>query len=409
MSERIVDNPGNHGWVEVNGKWVWGSSGGSGGGSIQDGDTDGQITTWSGTEWTPEGAVVVSGGNVGIGVPSPNRVLQTDGSQVDFSRNGKKFEINPNSGNADTHSTIMTSAGMGLSFDQASFGKMMHIDASGNTTCTGSFTAGSGGGQSISLTPARLRFERDGWNYIQADGGANAGLAMATGSPSTTRLQIDADGKVSMAKGNLTLDNDGSSGYVQSRVKLEAVEAGRGAGVFCQSKGDSSEWYAGTAYGATNEFVVCHQASSPYNESSADVSNAVLRVSPSGLNVIGGLYVNGSEVGSGGGNYVPLSGNSTISGTLTATDFIATSDERLKDDISPLPVGLIDDIKPVQWNWKDGSGKSAGVIAQQLQAIGLDDFVNEDADGNLGVNYNALVGVLLAEVISLKAEVESLK
>lgn len=29
MSERIVDNPGNHGWVEENGKWVWEGSGGS--------------------------------------------------------------------------------------------------------------------------------------------------------------------------------------------------------------------------------------------------------------------------------------------------------------------------------------------------------------------------------------------
>ena len=111
---------------------------------------------------------------------------------------------------------------------------------------------------------------------------------------------------------------------------------------------------------------------------------------------------------SGGGGGLP-DGGYTYGWEITAKDFIANSDERLKEDISPLPVGLINDIKPVQWNWKDGSGKSAGVIAQQLQAIGLDDFVNEGADGALGVNYNALIGVLLAEVISLKGEVESLK
>ena len=104
------------------------------------------------------------------------------------------------------------------------------------------------------------------------------------------------------------------------------------------------------------------------------------------------------------GSFVPTSGNSTISGTLTATDFIASSDERLKDDISPMPIGLIDDIKPVQWTWKDSGKRSAGVIAQQLQEIGLDDFVTEGEDGMLGVNYNALVSVLLAEVISLKKE-----
>jgi hypothetical protein len=134
-----------------------------------------------------------------------------------------------------------------------------------------------------------------------------------------------------------------------------------------------------------------------------------MRIAANGrVDITGPLYVNGSEVGSGGGGGLP-DGGYTYGWTITAADFVATSDERLKEDIAPLPVGLIDDIKPVQWNWKDGSGKSAGVIAQQLQAIGLDDFVTEGDDGHLGVNYNALVGVLLAEVISLKAEVEALK
>jgi hypothetical protein len=102
-------------------------------------------------------------------------------------------------------------------------------------------------------------------------------------------------------------------------------------------------------------------------------------------------------------------GDFTHNGKITATDFIATSDERMKENITPMPVGLIDDIKPVQWDWKDGSGKSAGVVAQQLQAIGLDDYVVEGDDGQLGVNYQALTAILLAEVISLKAEVEALK
>ena len=67
MSERAIADPSQHGWTEVDGKWMWGGSGG-GSGSIQDGDTEGQITTWDGTEWTPEGAVVVGAdGNVVLG------------------------------------------------------------------------------------------------------------------------------------------------------------------------------------------------------------------------------------------------------------------------------------------------------------------------------------------------------
>lgn len=108
--------------------------------------------------------------------------------------------------------------------------------------------------------------------------------------------------------------------------------------------------------------------------------------------------------GGASGNFVSLdaTANQTMKGTLTAPDFIATSDERLKADITPMPIGLIDDIKPVSWTWKDGGTRSAGVVAQQLQEIGLDDYVHEGEDGQLGVNYQALTAILLAEVIELK-------
>lgn len=111
-----------------------------------------------------------------------------------------------------------------------------------------------------------------------------------------------------------------------------------------------------------------------------------------------------------GADAVKVSGNQSIGGAktftsnVTAPDFVATSDERAKEQISPMPVGLIDHIKPVQWTWKESGEKSAGVIAQQLQEIGLDDFVKEDENGMLGVNYNALISILIAEVISLKKE-----
>ena len=93
MSERAITDPTEHGWVDAgDGKWMWGGSGGgSGNGSIQDGDTEGQITTWSGTEWTPEGAVVVdSSGNVGIGTDNPKSALEIAGSYVSVT-NGDVF------------------------------------------------------------------------------------------------------------------------------------------------------------------------------------------------------------------------------------------------------------------------------------------------------------------------------
>ena len=99
-------------------------------------------------------------------------------------------------------------------------------------------------------------------------------------------------------------------------------------------------------------------------------------------------------------------GNITCEGNITA---YAPSDERLKDDIAPMPLGLIDGIAPATWKWKESGKASGGVIAQQLQKAGLDDWVNESPNGDLGVDYNALIGVLLAEVQELKARVRELE
>jgi hypothetical protein len=115
-----------------------------------------------------------------------------------------------------------------------------------------------------------------------------------------------------------------------------------------------------------------------------------------------GSKLTGIETGLPDGDY-------EHSWNIKAKDFISTSDERLKTRIAPMPVGLIDDIKPVSWDWIDGGGKSAGVVAQQLQDIGLGDYVHENEEGQLGVNYQALTAILLAEVINLKAEVGALK
>ena len=62
MSERVISDPSVAGWeLDANtGYWMWAAGGSGGGGSIQDGDTEGQITTWDGTEWTPESALSIA-------------------------------------------------------------------------------------------------------------------------------------------------------------------------------------------------------------------------------------------------------------------------------------------------------------------------------------------------------------
>ena len=109
--------------------------------------------------------------------------------------------------------------------------------------------------------------------------------------------------------------------------------------------------------------------------------------------------------------FVLITGDQEIDGVKTFTQDIVGkanvygyfgSDERLKDEISSMPIGLIDAVIPCVWKWKSGGRSSGGVIAQQLQKIGLDDWVREAPNGDLGVDSMALIGMLIAEVQDLK-------
>ena len=303
MSERIVSDPSQHGWVEVDGKWVWDASGGS----IQDGDTEGQITTWGGTEWTPEGAVIVdANGNVAF---QNGQISQT-------SPTGQAYFIQSNSGGCTVYNgpdggnegLFGTSTNHSIAFMTNNV-KRIIVDTSGNATFSGD---------------------------VDADAVSFAGYC-----------------GFRTASGTDIVPTDGSGGATTNTIDL-------GSNIYKYK----NAYFSGTVDAA-------------------------------------GFTVNGSPISGGGGGGGLPDGGYTYGWSITATDFIATSDERLKDNITPMPVGLIDDIKPVSWDWKDG-GKSAGVVAQQLQAIGLDDYVHEGDDGQLGVNYQALTAILLAEVIDLK-------
>ena len=108
----------------------------------------------------------------------------------------------------------------------------------------------------------------------------------------------------------------------------------------------------------------------------------------------------------GGG--AALTGSLTATGTITGTDCIATSDERLKDNISTAPVGLIDKLHGREWDWTESGKTGSGVVAQELEEV-LPHLVHTDDDGMKAVSYNGLIAYLIEEVKALKAEVETLR
>jgi hypothetical protein len=170
MSERVISDPTVAGW-ELNpdtGYWMWAA----GGGSIQDGDTEGQITTWSGDEWTPEGAVVVSGESLLVGTDNDNPTAPSQNVEgISFSSSfGVRSSVKGNTltlnrmddygdvalfrKDGDRGGAISVGDGyLGIRGPSASGGDQVTIDKDGNVNITGKLfingeevTAGGGGG-----------------------------------------------------------------------------------------------------------------------------------------------------------------------------------------------------------------------------------------------------------------------
>jgi hypothetical protein len=109
-----------------------------------------------------------------------------------------------------------------------------------------------------------------------------------------------------------------------------------------------------------------------------------------------GLELDGTEV--------RMSGK--YSQTFTAGNVIAMSDERLKESIETAPADVIGAIRGTEWVWKDSGKKGSGVIAQELEAAGLDHLVHEDDEGMKGVNYDGLLAYVIEELKALRAAYE---
>ena len=120
------------------------------------------------------------------------------------------------------------------------------------------------------------------------------------------------------------------------------------------------------------------------------------------------LVLRGAKVGIGTDNpgyRLDVSGNGRFTSTVTATNFILSSDERKKTKIKDLPRNNINT------NWKSFEMKNdegeyrTGVIAQELEET-HPEFVNTDSEGFKSVKY---IDLLIAKIAELEARLEKLE
>ena len=105
-------------------------------------------------------------------------------------------------------------------------------------------------------------------------------------------------------------------------------------------------------------------------------------------------------------------GNLDVTGDITA--FFTSSDVNLKDGISPITKALekVKSISGNTFNWKVESGKEGldtGVIAQEIEALGLPGVVRTKDDGYKSVEYHKIIPLLIEAIKELSAEIDTLK
>ena len=145
----------------------------------------------------------------------------------------------------------------------------------------------------------------------------------------------------------------------------------------------------------------------------------------SGSNFIGEISTAGNLTFiSGSVNFGNNSSNNTINGNLTVKGYLSasaiscsgdiiafsTSDERLKDNITPLSDNLnkLDMINAYNFDWKPNafrSGKDVGVLAQEIEKIMPEAVITRDT-GYKAVDYQKLIGFLIGCVKELKQKLD---
>lgn len=97
-----------------------------------------------------------------------------------------------------------------------------------------------------------------------------------------------------------------------------------------------------------------------------------------------------------------------VSGTVTASGAIYSSDRNLKDNIADIDDNELDKAARVSfksYNFKGENNKIYGVIAQDLQEIGLNEMVYTKDDDTLAVDYTSL---MILEIAKLRRDENSL-
>jgi hypothetical protein len=255
-------------------------------------------------------------------------------------------------------------------------------------------------------------------------------LNLITGSGSgTTAVAIDSSqnvgvgtltpvSRLSVKVGTNQNLNTGSSQILSSGTRIDSINDAANANIPLEFGGNSFAWITNgferaridtsgnLLIGTTSAAGVVAVKQS----GAAAWSNCLSLIDSASANKWGILFDSGTTRLYFGYNAVSKSYIDQVTGAYTAI-----SDSRLKENIEPLSVGLLEvlQLNPVTYNFKsdDTKANQVGLIAQEVLEI-IPEVVGvpiDETNGSYGINYAGLTPILVKAIQELKAELDALK
>jgi hypothetical protein len=212
-------------------------------------------------------------------------------------------------------------------------------------------------------------------------------IGIGTSSP-LSNVDIRGEGFVNLSLSSNNENNENSVGvdlYTQRNRSDEQVGSGN-------PSGGNKAWRLGI-YAANYTVLQNYVGISHWNGSAWNIAFAI---SPEG------------NIGVGTGTSGPTQ-KLHVSGNVLANQYLHPSDERLKTNIRPVKgFEIISGLLGVSFDWKADGKASAGVIAQDVEAV-MPQAVTTGPDGMKSVEYDQLIAPLIEAVKELETRVRHLE
>ncbi|MCE2962868.1 MAG: tail fiber domain-containing protein [Chitinophagales bacterium] len=331
-------------------------------GSPQNGYSIVDINAYNGTRWF----TIMGNGNIGIGTAAPQNLLHVEG--------GARVTSLPTTNRA----RIVTASTIG------DLGKIDFPVAGGPVNPTNVFLRGDGTFTTITSS--------GGITNSCATSNANL-LSKYNGANSLTCSQI--------------LDN-GTSVSIGGHAPEASLDVKRGtAKAGFRARGTS--WHSDFNSGTSEHTYIRGGKGSLSNVYIKDYSGGGVGIGHQPTNF---SFSTGTRLGA-----IPATGTATVSilGIATASGFLATSDETVKANITPIynALELVNKLNGKSYQWtkeyqKESSldnGRHLGFLAQELEKI-VPEAVVKFEKGRYAVDYNSLIPVVTEAIKELNAKVE---